>query len=207
MWWSCQPIFCTIYLWLANSWGRQIWEFSVGLLALYSLRILPWYWCKLTVLMLWDVLIWLGKERNWISYSPLQPLPTVNQGISEIKAKQVFEVERWRGEGQLKVFCLWNRNSEGKVWWWVREMRREPQCSHETGFHAESKLVINILSWPGLNQPIHQHSQAQYPWSIPSANCLPELKSLTSISEVSFCYTIKLYLLCFLKLYPPCFFL
>lgn len=148
---------------------------------------------------------WLdqAKKRNWISYSPLQPLPAVNQGISEIKAKQVFEAERWRGEGQPKVFCLWKRNSEGRVWW-VREARTELQCSHETGFHDEgmkANLPL-ILSCPGLNQHIYQHGQAQYPWSIPSANCLQELKSLTSISEVSFCYTIKLYLLA-----PPCFFL
>lgn len=91
------------------------------------------------------------KKGNWISYSPLQPFPTVNQGISEIKAKQVFEAERWRGEGQPKVFCLWKRHSGGKVWWWVRGAREEPQCNHETGFCVEGmKANLSLASYPVL---------------------------------------------------------
>lgn len=82
--------------------------------------------------------------------------------ISEMKAKWDFEAQRWRGEGQRKVFCLWKETMMGRDRGGAGRWAENRSCNHETRFHIamKKKVALNISSCPGLNYPNYQHGQA-----------------------------------------------
>lgn len=119
MWWGCQAIFYAFLSGTCKWTRRKIWEFSIsGFWSYTAWENKPCFGVGGNLLSLCCETSWLDqpKKGHQSSYSPLLFC------LQPTKASQ-----RWRGEGQLKIFCLWKGYSEGKGWRGGREARGELQ--------------------------------------------------------------------------------